>query len=399
MRSISWLFLCVFGSSVATAQVRSVPERDTGMGVPLRAPDAELAQEFSIISSVRELADGRVLLSDEKEKRIALVDFRSQSVITLGRQGGGPGEYRQVARLWAIAGDSTLHKEPYDRRLIVLHGGEISRTAGAADSSLRSLPATPLLGVDGRGGMVMATAPRVAEGRLSPDSVCLIRAYRGASRVDTVARLQSPLGWAAEAGVSDASGRPARAGSGPPPTRPSYRMALHGPDQVAVFPDGWIAIARANPYRVDWCPPDRGCSAGPVISSSQPRMTDREKKAYLEIAAKTHGWPPTTDVSATSGWPRVLPPFVERPSRLDVGALLAMPDGSVLIERLPSADAMWMRYDIVPRGGVVARQIRLPLGEQIVGFGRESVYVVATDADGLQRLRRHPWHFSAREPR
>jgi hypothetical protein len=176
-------------------------------------------------------------------------------------------------------------------------------------------------------------------------------------------------------------------------------MSIYGPDQVAVFPDGWIAIARTNPYRVDWCPPGQHCRAGPVLMASQLRTTDREKQAYLEMAARTHGWPPTTDLSATSGWPRVLPPFVERPSRLDVGALLAMPDGSVLIERLPSADSVWMRYDIVPRGGVVAGQVRLPLGEQIVGFGRESVYVVASDSDGLQRLRRHPWNFSARAPR
>jgi len=176
-------------------------------------------------------------------------------------------------------------------------------------------------------------------------------------------------------------------------------MSLNAPDQVAVFPDGWIAIARANPYRVDWCPLGQRCSVGPVLLASLPRMTDREKQAYLQVAAKTHGWPPTSDVSETSRWPRVVPPFVERPSRVDTGALFPMPDGSLLIERLPSADAMWMRYDIVPRSGIVAGQVRLPLGEQIVGFGRASVYVVATDADGLQRLRRHPWDFAAQKAR
>lgn len=392
---ISAVFLLVFASSVLRGQTRGTASADAGRVFRLGAPDATLADEFSIISSVRELADGRVLVSDEKEKRLALGDFRSRSVTTLGGQGAGPGEYRQVARLWAAAGDSTLHKEPYGRRLIVLHGGQIIRTVGAADSSLRSLPTTPLLGADGRGRMVMATMPRVAQGRLLPDSVHLIRLDRAASRVDTIARLQSAQGWGVAAGVSTASMQPIPAGGRSASVKASYVMSVHAPDQIAVFTDGWIAIARTNPYRVDWCAPGQRCRPGPVILAAQPRMTDREKQAYLDAAAKTHGWPPTSDIAETAGWPRVMPPFAQRPSRVDAGALFAMPDGSVLIERLPSADAMWMRYDIVPRSEAVAGQVQLPLGEQIVGLGRASVYVAVTDPDGLQRLRRHPWSFSA----
>jgi hypothetical protein len=330
----------------------------------------------------------------------ALVDFRSQSITTLGGRGAGPGEYRQVARLWAIGGDSTLHKEPFSPRLIILHAGQIVATIGSADASLRSIGTSVLFGADGRGGMVAAKGARDASGGPAlGDSLYLVRAVRGGSRLDTLARLQSYVGWSASAGVSAASGQPVRAGAPSPSTRPSYRMSIVAPDQVAVFPDGWIAIARTNPYRVDWCPPAGRCSAGPVISAARPRMTDREKTAYLQIAAKTHGWPPTSDLSATDGWPRVIPPFVIQPSRVDAGALFVMPDGNLLIERLPSADTMWTRYDIVTRGGALAGQVRLPLGEQIVGFGRESVYVTASDADGLQRLRRHPWHFSPQKPK
>jgi hypothetical protein len=384
--------LFVVGSFGVTVQACALQGRDQGATLQLRPADGEIAEGFSVISSIRELGDGRVLISDEKETRLILADFRSGSVTTLGRRGRGPGEYQQVARLWAVAGDSTLHKEPFSARLLMLDGARIAQTVGLADRALAFIASERLLGVDHRGGMIVAT--RASSG----DSLHLVRVLRGGARADTIARLQSQDGWSGSA-VRDASTQPVAAGTRPPSARPNYVISLTAPDQVAVFPDGWIAIARANPYRVDWCPPVQRCRVGAVISADQPRMTDREKQAYLEIAARTHGWPPTSDLSETSGWPNVLPPFAARPSRVDAGEVLALPDGSVLIERLPSAAAMWVQYDIVTRDGRVAGRIRLPLGEQIVGFGKQSVYVVAVDSDGLQRLRRHPWEFSAQRSR
>jgi len=120
-------------------------------------------------------------------------------------------------------------------------------------------------------------------------------------------------------------------------------------------------------------------------------MSAREKRAYLEVASRTHSWPPTTDVSETSGWPDAVPAFVTPTGRIDGSAVLPMSDGRLLIERLPTADAMWMRYDLVTRTGELAGQVRLPLGERIVGQGVRSLYVTVTDSIGVQRLQRHPW--------
>jgi hypothetical protein len=49
------------------------------------------------------------------------------------------------------------------------------------------------------------------------------------------------------------------------------------------------------------------------------------------------------------------------------------------------------RYDLVDRSGRLIGQLAMPDSERVVGFGPRSVYIVTTDGDGFQRLRRHPW--------
>src|SRR5690349_18437331 len=153
-----------FVASVATAQAASKARQGESTELRLPSPDVVFAEDFSVVSSVRELTDGRVLVSDEKEGRLVLIDVRARSAITIGSRGAGPGEYRQVARLWAISGDSTFHKEPFGPRLIILHGGQIIRTIGPSDPSLQAITTAPLLGVDGRGGMVVTKPARDAAG-------------------------------------------------------------------------------------------------------------------------------------------------------------------------------------------------------------------------------------------
>jgi hypothetical protein len=84
-------------------------------------------------------------------------------------------------------------------------------------------------------------------------------------------------------------------------------------------------------------------------------------------------------------WPATLPPY-----RSPV-ALLAAPDGRVVVPRLASADHPETRYDVVNRRGLLDGQLILRPNERIVGFGAATVYVAVSDDDGIQRLQRHPW--------
>src|SRR5688572_21860994 len=91
-------------TAVATAVVFQEPR-----AVTLRPADATLGEPFTSVYSIRELADGRVLISDNgQDNRLVVADLASGRVRTVGNVGAGPGEYRAAGRLFPLAGDSTL---------------------------------------------------------------------------------------------------------------------------------------------------------------------------------------------------------------------------------------------------------------------------------------------------
>src|SRR5690242_3721427 len=74
--------------------------------VVLGKPDAEFAEPFTLIRTIRELSDGRVLVVDPRDRIVQLVDFRSGTATKVGRTGAGPGEYGLPDRIIALPGDS-----------------------------------------------------------------------------------------------------------------------------------------------------------------------------------------------------------------------------------------------------------------------------------------------------
>ena len=372
---------------------RALAAQATTNAPPVRLSRASATNpaEFTVIAGVRELTDGRVLVTDEKDGVLVAVDFRAGTSLAVGRTGQGPGEYRQVGRLWPLGGDSTLLKEPFAPRWLLLRGVEVIATLGPGDPSVRAVGMMPIMGSDTRGGIGVVQFGRDANGRPRlDDSLLLVRVARPSLRVDTIARIGSPTQWERRAGVTPSPPAVAAAGGGAPAAR-RYALGLQVQAQVAVFADGWIAIARTDPYRVDWCAPGRACEIGRPLETARPPMSARERQAYLQAMQQMRGWPPTTDVSAVSGWPNVIPPFTMPSRRIDGSAVLAMPDGRLMVERLPTADSRARRYDIVSRRGELAGRLLLPFAERIVGFGSGTVYTAIADADGVERLRRHAW--------
>jgi hypothetical protein len=157
-------------------------------------------------------------------------------------------------------------------------------------------------------------------------------------------------------------------------------------DRALLFPDGWIAVVRLQPYRVDWRRPDGHWVRGPLLPFHPRRVTAQER-----VWAMTRAYGRALrDTEQLSGWPEIVPPFLSW-NRGRAPVLLALPDGRLAIARTPTASDSTNRYDLVDRTGALTAVLRLPPYEAIVGFGARSVYVVATDEDDAQRLRRHPW--------
>lgn len=86
----------------------------------LSRPQAEFAEPFTDVGSVRELSNERVVVVDARELTVKLVDMRGGTSTLVGRNGDGPGEYRWPGRLYALSGDSTLLQDAGNGRLMII---------------------------------------------------------------------------------------------------------------------------------------------------------------------------------------------------------------------------------------------------------------------------------------
>lgn len=328
--------------------------------VRLATPTAQLDAELSDVTTMRELSDGRVLLYDRKEDRLMVADLRSGTTRNISRRGQGPGEFTLIAALLPLAGDSTLAADL--NRWLIIVGDSVAMTIPSDNAAIRAVSLFPW-GAD-RHGHVLAR--RSAPPR---DSAYVALVERGSGRTDTVARLA--------VGVRRA---PSRAVTLPDGTKGQQisRIPLNVGEGALLFNDGWMAIVRLDPYRIDWRAPGGQWTRGAALPFPTIPMNERERQAYV----LRNPW-----AQRAPDWPEVLPPFDTTP----YGTFLASPDGSLVVRRLPSANQPENRYDVIDRRGALQAQRVLPTNQHILGFGRQSVYVITTDDDGIQRLSRHSW--------
>jgi hypothetical protein len=356
----------------AATVVQSSAQSPSPRSIMLPAPNATLAAEFTLVTSTRELADGRLLIVDFSEKKLVVADWAKTDVTQLGRNGSGPGEYLQPSALFALGGDSTLLPDSRNGRWLLLHGATIAATIGPESPAIMSGARLPF-GADDRGHVIF-TRPIGAGARSAGplprlDSAVLIRVARATGRTDTLEVLR------------------ARATSikvGGPADHPTSVSVLINPlaagELATLFPDGWIAIARLDPYRVEWIPPDGKRILGPALPFERVRLDERERRAYVERQAARSGQPPR-DPGSFPEWPELMPPFL-------TGSLLAAPDGRLWIQRPPTAANPNPPYDVVDRRGALVARVAAGKDVEVVGFGRAAVYTVATDENGIQHVQR-----------
>jgi hypothetical protein len=131
-------------------------------------------------------------------------------------------------------------------------------------------------------------------------------------------------------------------------------------EQAAVFDDGWIAIARLRPYRVDWIDPAGRMRFGKPL----PHPADDSTPPFTSLFETLNDLTP---------------------------ALKHGPAGELVIRRYPSPSEPVQRYDVVDRTGELVAQIILPPRETLLGVGKAHLYTAKTGDDGKQRLRRYAW--------
>jgi len=361
-----------------------------GKSLTLKPATGTHAEEFTTVTSLRELSDGRVLVTDGREQLLLVLDFVSNTASQVGRQGGGPSEYSVVSMLRAAGKDSTLLGDFMQRRVLVLEGSKIVATL-PADHPFVSATRAMLDAADSRGNVLVvreAAPPNGLRETTGTDSARVILISRETGRPDTVASVRAaPRRTTVQ---RDDNNRITASSSlilGEMPTA----------EQAMLFDDGWLAVARLDPFRVDWRANSGVWSRGTALPVARIKVDARERKwvADRAAAARAPSRRPEGARAILSASPLPPPPAGEFPEFVPPfgfsQSLIAGPAGQLIIKRTRSADYTGSHYFVVDRAGKLVGELSLPANETIVGAGPKSLYIAVKDEDDVIRLRRHPW--------
>jgi hypothetical protein len=374
-----------------------------GAQVPTRrlaAPEATFPEPFTTVSGLRALRDGRVLVADARDRVLALLDFRTGAMTSVGREGAGPGEWGSPGALHAMPGDSTLMNDfANGRMLIILPDGKVGPTFRVADEQLAA--AAGLAGVDAAGRLFFErTRPSSATGPGAASSGVMevYRHDRRTGRSEMLATYATPAGEVSAARIL---------GGGMMQT--STNLPLAPRDVITMVPQGDFVIVRASPYRVDRIGADGRVREGPVAEGARIRVTTAEREAFVRGQIRPGGFiisgpavssgaggagaqprpaTPTFSgniddlMSPTMTWPDYKPPFLSNAAR-------AAPDGRVWVLRSRAHDDPVPVYDVFDAAGRIVERVALRPRSRLVGFADGVVYVVRTDEDDLQHLERY----------
>jgi hypothetical protein len=375
-------YLLVAAASAAPAAAQSAEAAPTELAGPPQA----FREPFSSLAGVRELSDGRVIVTDRLEKAVRVLDFTAGSMDEIGRVGSGPGEFQLPGRLLPMPGDSTLLADFGNMRLTVIDpDGRMHRStsmqqgSGSSGAPIMVMPS----GADDRGRLYFDILGSFSVGPDGPpDSAAIARWQLDGDIVDTIAMLPRPEMQSIQAG-SQGTFRFAGGTVGPFSPRPGWSAA----------PDGSVAIVWSEDYRVDWIRADGRRVLGRPTPYQPVPVTDEDKEQWAQAMAggrvmvmsgseggRTINMPrPAPD---EMDWPRDKPPFQPR-------GVQATPAGTVWVQRFVKAGAP-EAYDVFSSTGERIGRVTLPDGRTLLGFGTGSVYLYRTDADDLQWLERYP---------
>ena len=389
-KTLFWLTAPLLFTGISCAESGS-PGSDSGSFATLEL-EAAYPEPFSYLSGVRELPDGRLLAADPLSQVILRVNMATGVADTLGRVGGGPGEYQQPDQVFPLPGDSTLLVDLGRTYLTVLgpdgtfHDG-MSMALPADDGPMAIIMPED---VDASGGIYYQGMGGFGQG--PSDSASINRYDRSSSSSETVATL-----WRTEPTITRSGG--------------NVRMSLPRMvpnDDWAVAPDGRMAVIRANGYTVEWHLPDGQVVMGPETPYEVQTISYADKEADLENSSSAGlsisimssgsgaaemqmsrggsrggGDGPTVEEQE---WGETFPPFRE-------GRSVASPSNEVWVERwLPVGEAS--RMDVFGPDAVFKGSVIIPEDSQLIGFGQgpggEGVaYFVRTDAFDLQWLEKY----------
>lgn len=349
----------------------------------LDRPDRTIEQKFSLIQSARETADGRLIISDFIEDRIAIVDFNAGTVSDRNRTGRGPDEFRLPGALRPFRGDSTLLIDMGNSRVAVLDPDGRIRRSLRPTSPGAGYPA----GADPQGRLYFGIPSWSARTPLAADTVELAVWDPVTDDVRAFARIHG-MTWAPQPRS--------------PQDGPRLPMVVFADqDSWAVGADGRIAIVSGADYSVRWLVNGRVNASGPSYASERQRVTARDRTAFVLDFARSS---PVSGRGEEGGLGHVpaeenSPAEIERMVRRSTFAE-TLPFFRAGDARIDGAGRLWVgvttaigepcRYDVFDSSARRIARIELARGRRLIAVGARHIHVVFTDEDGLETIERLP---------
>lgn len=378
----TWLIVQGSGGSGAGADGLQV--------VPLGQADAVYGEPFSVVSTVRELPDGRVVVADPLGQVVVRIDLGTGAADTVGAVGEGPAEYRQPDAVWPLPGGRTLLVDLGNGRLTELSPDlefGATRPYSMGDMSMGQIVIALPQAVDDRGRLYFRGFGRMG---MESDSADILRFDPESEALDAVASFGLPeIIRETVGGPSEQNER-------------ISQVPLSPGDAWGVAADGRVVIARAGDYHVDWVAEDGSITSGPPIPYTPVGLGRAEKEEWahgrleigggLGIAIEVENGSMTMRASRGGGsdddedldgyaWPEVKPAFYDGP--IPVDGL-----GRAWVRRHRDAGEAPM-YDVFGGGGERRMVVELPMNRRVVSFGDGVLYAVHMDEFGLQTLERY----------
>lgn len=355
--------------------------------VTLGKANARAREVLSLVTSVRELKNGDLMVADPIERKLMVFGASLQSMRALGKEGGGPGEYRQPDGVWPMPGDSTMVVDLGNARLsIVSPAGVYARSMPMASGGAGG-PVGVMFpgGIDAQGRIYFQ--PNAGGPGASLDSANVMRLDPKGGAPQPVAKVKLPDLDRQESGSENQ--RSVR-------IRP---IPLSASDGWAVAPNGDVAVARSGTYRIDWVS-NGTARVGAPVAVTRARIGEAEKKEWVQQQmlnggisvqvednngqrSMTFGRSRPQQEPSTEGykWPATKPPF-------DAASLRVDPTGRVWVRRLGPANSPRL-YDVFNAAGAHVGTVTFPSDRVLLGFGASSLYAAEVDADGQYVLERY----------
>jgi hypothetical protein len=333
--------------------------------IKLDRPTATLSEVFSVVNDVVELAPDRVLVADEKERRLTLVELAGGRARDIGRLGAGPGEFRSIGRLFERRGGAWL-ADFAQRRLLPVNADGTFGTPVAYPVSIMLAAADDRGALYGDGFM-----PNMRE---RSDSMYMLRWTPETGRVDTLGKY--------DAGVTKWTGQM------------TVFNAYPFQDTWTPLSDGTAAIVFSRNYGVGLLR-DGNLGARRMLPYEARRISEADKEALRRKMAAE----PVRTIGGgnPNAAPRPRPPIEFREVLPPFGGdglggsyARRARNGDVWITRLRTERDSVQYYDVIDAiQGKLLWRVELTPRATVVGFGDRSVYVAERGVDDVVSVRRH----------